>query len=313
MDQLPFYIITSDATSGILPAAGYLYNKYWQPDGGQKFKVLGNHPPAQKLADNFEFVKIKDENNIQKWTRYIYDYIAKNNTAEYFVLALDDYLPNQKLRPEILSGLLSYAKNHGKVGRIELGQWEEWRYEPVEKLENYEIVKLKNNARYRTLQIKPSANYRISPQISVWNREYFLKYFNHDWTPWQLELTGSELARNDGWEVIAAINGSPFDWVAESALSGRWPGMVNILGMPGQDVKELIDLKFFDPATLQYGIWYECRIPFLSRFQSISKKLTRIPKFLEIGYEFDWDMIRLSVRSRTLQRLQKHYKNVYEE
>lgn len=300
MEQLPFYIITSDATSYILPATCYLYNKYWPVAGGQRFKVLGNHQPKESLPDNFEFIKIKDENNIKKWTRCVYDYILNNEKSDYLIFTMDDLLANAPLKPEIFEKMLAYAKSRGKVGRIAFGRLDVEKWDVVEQFAGFKLVKLKTDAIYR-----------LSCQTSIWNREYFLKYFNHDWTPWELELKGSRLAKNDGWEIIGADGDWPFGWVGESALSGRWPGMVNILGLNPADVKYLIERKIFDPASLQYGIWYECRIPFLSKFQAISKKLTKIPKFREVGFGFKWEMIRPFVRRKTFKRLYNRYKDIY--
>jgi len=302
MSSLPFYIITSDATKEILPATAYLYNKYWRPFDGQNFKILGNHPSESKLPDNFEFIKIKDENNIQKWTRYIYDYIKNNEKNEYFVLALDDYLPNSPFKPEIFENMLTNAKENGKVGRIALGRLD---------VEKKEIVK--NFVEYDIVRLKPKTVYRISCQISIWNREYFLKTFNHDWTPWQLELEGSKEACNDGWDIIGTDRNWMFGWVEESVISARWPGMINILGMHPEDVRYLIEHKIFQPEKLQYGIWYDCKIPFLSRFQSISKKLTKIPKFSDIGENFSWELIKPYVRRKTFKRLYYRYKDIYKK
>lgn len=300
MEKLPFYIITSNATSQILPATVYLYNKYWQVAGGQNFKILGNQPPKEILPANFEFLKIKEDNDIHKWTKYLYNYILNFEQSKYFFLTLDDYLPNSKLNQDILSASLAFMQTNEKVGRLALGRLDVERWDRLKAYNNFSLVRLKQDAVYR-----------LSCQTSVWNREYFLKYFNHEWTPWELELKGSSMAKNDGWEIIGLDGNWPFGWMEESALSGRWPGMVNILGMNLEDVKYLIEKKIFDPKKLQYGIWYECRIPFLSKFQSISKKLTKIPKFQEVGYDFKWKMIKPFVRSRTFNRLYSRYKHIY--
>ncbi len=300
MDKVPFYIVTSDATSDILPATCYLYNKYWQPEGGQQFKILGNHSPKQTLPDNFVFIKIKDENNIQNWTRYLYDYILQNEASDFFILTLDDYLPNAPLKPEILQQMVAYARGHKNVGRLPLGRLDVERWATVQDFGGFQLVKLNEDSPYR-----------LSCQTSVWNREYFLKYFRNSWTPWQLELTGSTLARGDGWNIIGVDGDWPFGWMEESALSGRWPDMVNILGIRPEDVKYLIEQNFFNPVKLQYGIWYDCRIPFLSKFQTISKKLTKIPKFSEISYNFHWQMIKPYVRKKTFKRLYRRYQNLY--
>jgi hypothetical protein len=300
MNTTPFYIITSDATSYILPVTCYLYNKYWNTDGSQRFTILGNHPPEEKLPENFEFVQVKKENNIHKWTKYLYDYILENEKSEQFIVTLDDYLPNQELGADMMEELIAYAKQNGKVGRIELGKLEEDRCEVIQQKNGYELVR-----------IKPDAPYRISCQTSVWNREYFLKYYNHDWTPWELEITGSEMAKNDGWEIIGTKGKTSFDWVSESALSGRWPGMINILGMRPEDVRYCIEQKMIDPQKLQYGIWYEFWLKLPYRFQNFSKRFAKIPKFSEIGYEFKWKIIKPHITKQTFNWLYSHYKNVY--
>ena len=302
MNKLPFYIITSDATKDILPATAYLYNKYWKPEGGQHFKVLGNHAPEAILPENFEFVKVKDENTIQKWTHYLYDYILNNEKSEYFVLTLDDYMPNSPLKPEIIDSLISYAKSNKKIGRISLARLDVEKKEIVKNLGSYDIVRLKKNS-----------SYRISCQTSIWNREYFLKYFNRDWTPWDLELKGSKEAQEDDWEVIGTDRDWAFRWEEESSLSGRWPGMINVLGMRIEDIKYLVENKVLQPEKLQYGIWYDCRIPFLSKFQNISKKFTKIPKFSEIKYDFKWDLIKPYIRNKTFDRLYFRYKDIYKK
>lgn len=300
MVKLPFYIITSDATSDILPTSCFLFNKYW--GSNQEFKVLGNHEPKWTMPENFKFIKIKNENNIQKWTRYIYEYIKNNETAEYFLFSLDDYLPNANLKPEILENILSYAKKTKKVGRISLARLDVEKWEIVENSLGYDIVELKTNSPYR-----------ISCQISIWNREYFLKYFEKDWTPWQLELEGSKYAQTDGWKVLGTNRDWAFGWLEESALSGRWPGMVNVLGLQLEDIKYCLEKKNLKLEQLQYGIWYDCKIPFLSRFQSISKRLTKIPKFSQVGLGFKWNLIKPYVRNKTYKRLQFRYKNFYPE
>lgn len=300
MNKLPFYIITSDATSYILPATCHLYNKYWNIAGGQQFNILGNNPPDEKLPENFRFIQIKRENNIQKWTKYLYNYILNSETEKFFILTLDDYWPNTYLNQKILNELLTYAEGHKKVGRIALGVLDIEAHNIVKEYDGYSIV-----------QFKSDTVYRLSCQTSVWNREYFLKYFQHDWTPWQLELTGSKMAKNDGWEIIGTDGDCTFKWMEESALSGRWPGMINILGLRQEDVKYLIENKLVNSNKLQYGIWYDCRIPFLSYFQSISKKLTKIPKFSQIGYNFSWGLIKPYIRSKTFKRLYLRYNKIY--
>jgi len=285
MKNIPFYIITSDATSFILKATCYLYNKYWNIDNSQYFKILGNSKPTEKLPDNFEFIKIKNENKIKHWTKHIYKFILENEKNDYFILTLDDYLPNRHLKINIFDGLISYAEESGKVGRIGLG-WSPVRgYENIKKFDEYTIYRLNQNTIYR-----------LVCQTSVWNREYLLKYFNHNWAPWDLEICGSKRAKNDGMEIIGAKDDLPFDWIEESALSSRWPGMINILGLQKEGLKYFIEEGIFKKESLQYGMWTEYKPPLFS----------------EVGYDFKFDIIRNHLEANTFNSSYNHYKNLYE-
>lgn len=284
MKTLPFYIVTSDVTSHILPAICYLYNKYWNVDGSQRFTILGNTKPKEALPGNFDFVKIKDENNIRHWTKHIYRFIRDNLVSDYFVLTLDDYLPNTHLKANIFDGLLAYAQQSGRVGRIGLGWSPVEGFEIFKKCEGYAMYRLNQNAPYR-----------LVCQTSVWHRKYLLKYFNHNWKPWQLELRGSWWAKNDGWEIIGSKNSIPFDWVEESALSGRWPGKINILGLQKEDLKYFIEQGILKKENLQYGMWLDKKPPLFSEF----------------GYGLRLEMIKDYVDDSMYNGLYSHYRSVY--
>lgn len=283
--NLPFYIVTSDATAHILPTVAYLYNKYWHRKEEQSFTILGQSQLSVVLPSNFNFVSIREKNDVRRWTRDIYQYIKHHETSEYFILTLDDYLPNQALHEEVLERLLAYARAHKKVGRIGLGWSPLAGFTEIEKTEEGTVYAL-----------LPQASYRLVCQTSVWNREYFLKYFWHWWTPWQLELRGSWWAKHDGWEIIGSKDPLAFDWVEESALSGRWPGRINILGMHPGDVKHCINQGMLDPQRLQYGMWTE----------------STPPAFDKVGYDFEFASIRPVVDPLVFSNVYNHYHHLYE-
>ncbi len=282
--NLPFYIVTSDATAHILPTVAYLYNKYWHRKEEQSFTILGQSQLSVVLPNNFNFVSIRQKNDVRRWTRDIYQYIKHHETSEYFILTLDDYLPNQALNEEVLERLLAYARAHKKVGRIGLGWSPLAGFTEIEKTEKGTVYAL-----------LPQASYRLVCQTSVWNREYFLKYFWHWWTPWQLELRGSWWAKHDGWEIIGAKNPLSFDWVEESALSGRWPGRINVLGMHPSDVEYCIEKGMLNPEQLQYGMWTE----------------STPPAFLDFRNTFSMDILKERLDTVSFENISKHYGRIY--
>lgn len=218
---MKFYIITCDKTSHILKGTTYLYNKY--VTGDYQFVVLGNNKPYG-LPDNFEFVKIKDTDDTRRWTKSIHDYVKTQND-EYFGFALDDYLPASPANQETIDELMEYARSH-KVGRISiqfLSPFDEEAFGPQTfPLEGHIIQQYHNTL------------YRISCQSSIWNREYFLKVFNHNWSPWNLELRGSKRAFHDDYETIGA-NPPPMNWGWGGALSAKWPGKINMRDVSQED------------------------------------------------------------------------------
>ena len=221
--MIPFYIITCDKTSSILKASSYLLNKYWK---GYNFTVLGNNPVD--LPENFTFVKIKNDDNPRHWTKDLYEFF-KNTKDEYFILSLDDFFFNREADNNKLDNLLSYTKDH-KVGRIQLIDFQEGYYE---------LLGISNESNTKLLRLKQDAIYRLSCQVSIRDRDYLLKYFNHNWTPWDLELRGSKHAMNDGWEIIGSYS-SVMGSNIEGALSSKWPGKVNIRGLKDEDLEYLL-------------------------------------------------------------------------
>jgi hypothetical protein len=204
---MKFYIATSDKTSSVFKYTTYLFNKYWKVE--QEFTILGTTTPLN-LPDNFKFIKIREDEGIQHWTTDFYEFI-KNQQEEHFIFSIDDFLPTNFLQPEMLAILINYVTTHKEVGRATLGKV--YDSEVIDTQEGYDILRQKDNALYK-----------ISTQTSIWSKEYFLKYTNHHWSPWEFELRGTKRAWGDGFEVVGT-NPSAFSWVERGVLSSRWQGI----------------------------------------------------------------------------------------
>jgi len=199
--------------------------------------VLGHEKPSG-LPENFSFTKVRADDSPQHWTLDIYNFIL-NQPDEYFILSLDDFFATDYLRQDILDSLMEYTiANH--VGRIQLGYMVE---------QSSEL--LKTNSLCNITALGKDKLYRLSTQTSIWKKEYLLKYFNHNWTPWNLELRGSKRALNDGWQIISSIP-QPFHWVPQTALSNKWENKINVACLPPEDLKYLIDTKLVDKEKIVY-------------------------------------------------------------
>ena len=285
MNKLPFYIITSDETSHILPSTAYLLNKYWGID--QKFKILGNNKPLKQLPDNFEFIKIKDNNNIENWSISIYEFLKNNENHDHIILTLDDYFPIRNINEKLYNNLLNLCVGNEKIGRVNLGQ--------VNPNRSNQANMISSEEDYDLFFLKQDAPYRLTCQTSIWNREYLLSFLKNRYTPWQLELDGSSLSNNDGFEIAETFKSFSFDWIQESSLSGRYPGKINVLGLPTEDLKYLIENNFIDKSNVQFGMWNH--LPVI--------------QFNEIEFGFNFDFLKNKIDQYHYDELSCHYGYIY--
>ena len=285
MNNLPFYIISSDATSHILPATAYLLNKYW--GNNQEFKILGNNKSKYDLPNNFEFIKIKNENDIQNWSYHIYNFLKENEKSEHVIITLDDYFPISLLDINIYNDLLKTTQDNEKVGRVNIGYFNSNRINEVN------IISHKDD--YDLFFLNQNATYRLTCQTSIWKTEYLLNFLKNNFTPWDLELKGSLMSNNDGFEIVGTFKKHAFDWIQESVLSNRHPGKINVLGLPIEDLKHLLNNGILNRDLIQFGMWTD----------------RPVIDFKEIGFDFNLEFIRNKIDDYTFKELVTHYNYVY--
>jgi len=256
---LTVYITTYDASAFMIKPAAHLFNKYW--GAWQPVRLLGYSKPKHKLPDNFEFISMgKDPKHADLWTRKIHDTVKKVADNEFLVHLLDDHLASDYLNLEIFNDLLGRMKADKTVLRCALG------FGPSQRTYSYKTIDSKNN--YDVYELNQDAEYRVAGQCTLWRTDYFLKCMDNDWNAWKFELLNSEKAKNDGNKVLGTAKNYTFRWLEHSALSGRSPkGKINILGLRFEDIKYLLDKKFFKPEELQYGVG-------------------EVPDFKDVGYDF---------------------------
>lgn len=283
-----FFVITSDASSHILPVTNHLYQKYI----GNTFdyQILCHTIPNYNL-NGCQFIPFatNESKSIENWTKKIFN-VLSNIEDEYCAFGLDDYLVNQPINKEILSSLFEYMKNDSQVGCVVLG------YTPsLCRPNNFKIIKTFDE--YDIFELNQDAIYRITCQIKIWRKTYLLRFLQNYWSPWSFENDGSNMAINDGVKIIGSTRKICLDWIEESALSARCPGMINILGLKLDDVKELIDANLLKESNLQFGMWLPENGP--------------IPHFSKYGYNFKINNLEGQVDDYLYANLAHHYGKYY--
>lgn len=190
--------------------------------------------PAQKhlfakYADRANLFYLDVENEpLATWG----DNVAKRLPEdEYIIFGLDDYLPIDHLNTEFLKEAfrIMFLFNYD---RFEIG----WG---ASKKKGFI-----NNGNH--LEYGQETPYSVSCQFSIWKTYRLKEILKQSTTPWDFEKHHRCKAACFSYPV--------FRWIEESALSGRHPGKINVLGLRPTDVQELIDLKLIDETKIQYGM-----------------------------------------------------------
>ncbi len=234
-------IATCDKTSWILKAFEFLMDRYC-PEITDIY-VLG-YSKFPELSEKYHCISLSSEQkSINEWCGNLHDYISKMD-EEYVTFGLEDLLPIKPINYDILSSGFNLMSDDKSIVRYELGTghcWHKWTKEVYSEPE------------YSFYKYGKDSLYRISTQWAIWNREYLLSYLKHGWSAWNFKIEGSKIAATDGKNVIASSGQYAWEWV-HSALSGKYPDMVNVQGIDRTYVEEMIVLGILERDKLQLGI-----------------------------------------------------------
>lgn len=235
MRKFKIYIPVRDETSYMINIFQYLYNKYW---GDAQVNFLGYARPNFDLDDNISFISLADRRdpNPRSWSNYLIDYFQSIND-EYFYFSLEDLLVIRPVDLELLD--ICEEMMSPSVGRIDL--WNSVQFDPGRRgmLSHYAFHKGVQFVREHPFS--PPCVYKISCSNSIWNRAWFLKTLERDWSTFDWETKGNDGRNNDGFEVLSPIN----RWTPSvvHSLSGKtWGNSINVDGMFDVDKKRVAEL-----------------------------------------------------------------------
>jgi hypothetical protein len=254
------YIITCDKTNWVLKITVPLLEKYWTRE--KTVKILGFNDPGIMLPDDYKFISMKPKQlSIDDWAKDIHS-VMVNDPNKYVIMMLDDFLPLDHVNPEIFDLYYSLLESDINVVRCPLGS----------DLQFLPHTVIERKAEYDIIEQKQTSSYRITTQPSIWRKEYLLKYLRQSKSPWHFETAASPA---DGKRMISTIRKYAYCCMCESAISGRYPGKFNVLGMKFEDLKPFIDSGLLKEDNLQFGI-----------------HLGRVPQFKDYRYDFNMGVIK---------------------
>ena len=256
-------------------------DKYWNRE--KEVNILGFSEPDIKLPPNYNFISMRpQQESIDDWANDIAN-VLENESVDYVIFTLDDFIPVDTLNIDVYDKVRTLIEEDSNIVRCSLG---------IDLFVNSPHTVIENCGDYDIIEQQQLSDYRITTQPSIWKREYLVSVLRKSTNPWLFETKNKA---NDGFRMIGTRNRYCYRWVEETALSGRHPGKINVLGMKPEDIKWCIGNGILRPEELQYG-----------------QHVGRVPQFIDYGYDFKIEVLRSFVDNITYDLYVKKYKSVYE-
>tara|TARA_Y100000592_G_scaffold87241_1_gene141567 strand:- start:1999 stop:2742 length:744 start_codon:yes stop_codon:yes gene_type:complete len=182
-NNFSIHIWTSDVNMVCLPAACYLFNKFWPSI--QNVKILGYQKPNFDLPENFEFISLGVQRGPKKWSNDMIDFY-KNDDCDYFYSIWEDAFILKNVNPSIIDLANITIENDPNFFKFNLTADVSSRKHIVRKtFENYDLITATQDSAYR-----------FSTQHCIWNKKLFLENLEIDQTPWDFELNNKKSMHN---------------------------------------------------------------------------------------------------------------------
>lgn len=216
---MKWLIVTCDASAHIRPVQEWLFKKY-APDVALHYLDVHSDP-------------------VKTWGRNVIKCLNQIPTIadKYVVFGLDDYLPTSSI---------DFTKIHEVMGII--GMYDLDRFELGYGAHNKApftkgVDTFVNHGHW--LAYSTETPYSVSCQFSIWKLSKLREILSQSTDPWNFET------KHKAWAGCFPKGQEAFRWIEESALSGKkWPGKINVNGLPAEDVEELIKLGLLDESKL---------------------------------------------------------------
>lgn len=212
----PVYISTNDKHVICLKVFVELFGKFWS---GQEVNVLGYTPVD--LANFVTFRSMGKQGTVNEWSTDLRNYFL-GSRDEFFIYGTEDIAFYKDADIDWLNQLIEIAKQNEQIGRINLVNPCEARY-TIERNPHYKVQQVKDFGDWGLYEQTDQSNYQLTTQLSIWNREFFLKYCEPNMTPWEFETVGSHKANLDDFFKVWMVYGDKFPvYKEESFAAGEW-------------------------------------------------------------------------------------------
>jgi len=198
MNNCSIIVTTCDKSDWTLQPFAYLFNRYW--DQGEKVNIVSESVPPFRLPDNFKVHPIDLDGQkwpIARWSDGLIKYL--NSISEQFVIImLDDYWLTRHVDVHAVYAILEYMSNYRSILRVDLTLDRLYAGGPKYPHDD------PDHDHYAHLDFvnRPNTPYQMSLMPGMWNKKLLLDVLQLEWTPWQVELTGTGKVNENGYVVL---------------------------------------------------------------------------------------------------------------
>ena len=222
----PVYISTNDKHLICLKVFVELFNKFWT---GQSLDILGYNKQAYNIhgikiwtdGSLVRFHSMGKQGTVNEWSTDLRNYFL-GSRDEFFIYGTEDIAFYKDADIDWLNQLIEIAKQNEQIGIINLVNPCEAGF-TIERNPHYKVRQVKDFGDWGLYEQSDQSNYQLTTQLSIWNREFFLKYCEPNMTPWDFETVGSYKARLDKLYKTWMVYGDKYPiYKEESFAAGEW-------------------------------------------------------------------------------------------
>lgn len=237
INDICIYILTCDKTHEILDISLFLWDKFMP----QNKKIVLGFNKGKDICNkynNVEYISIGTNQNINKFTNYLYNYFKYIN-SEYLILTLDDMFPISNINSELFNKVYNCMVYNKNIIKCVL---------------NSSYYLNGNETNINGFKCTSNDNYKCSLQPSLWNTKYLCECLKVPNTPWGFELQNkqdfnkyiikiSNIYKNYIFNDIPLIKSFKPEYIIQtnvsSALSNPYE-YLNLIGLSFELIDELI-------------------------------------------------------------------------
>lgn len=223
---------TSDNYHHVLKVFAYLFNEYWSED--QVVDVVGYKKPDD-LPKNFVFHQMNNgvQEGIYTYGRDLRAIVEEIVEDDYFIYTMEDTFIKKPVDFAVLDAFYELLTPEHKIGRIDLTEGMSYRAtELYTNLNGIEILKNPQNVPYR-----------ITCQMSIWSKEYFLKRLHSEYSPWDFEIKGTQESYFDGYNILGTHRNDRLAVIKNEGVIHKNPANLILSGIEDKLINEMKERK----------------------------------------------------------------------